>query len=189
MPGVAFPLVTCHADGTRSLKPCRSAHSASSAALRSFRPIQLCNAPPHNHISRLAPSNDALAGHGIAFLEGDRFAKEIPAGSLERVFEDWCGPFEGYYFYYPGRRQPSPAFSLLLNAARQRLSSGSRLKARRRDINNLLNLLGFFHHIPVPFPLRGENSHSSKSFLRVRFKARSRRVERQTNTRDAEKSR
>lgn len=87
MPGVAFPLVTCHADGTRSLKPCRSAHSASSAALRSFRPIQLCNAPPHNHISRLAPSNDALAGHGIAFLEGDRFAKrflpEVWNGSLK----------------------------------------------------------------------------------------------------------
>jgi DNA-binding transcriptional LysR family regulator len=38
---------------------------------------------------------------------------------LVRVLEDWCPPFSGYYLYYPSRRQPSPAFTLVANALRQ----------------------------------------------------------------------
>ena len=60
----------------------------------------------------------ALAGHGIAFLVDDRFADMLAAGKLIRVLEDWCEPFDGYYLYYPSRRQPSPAFSLVLEALR-----------------------------------------------------------------------
>jgi DNA-binding transcriptional LysR family regulator len=41
-------------------------------------------------------------------------------GSLVRVLEDWCEPFDGYFLYYPSRRQPSPAFSLVLDALRYR---------------------------------------------------------------------
>jgi DNA-binding transcriptional LysR family regulator len=37
-------------------------------------------------------------------------------GALVRVLEDWCPPFDGYHLYYPSRRQPSPAFSLVLKA-------------------------------------------------------------------------
>lgn len=40
--------------------------------------------------------------------------------SFVRVLEDWCEPFEGYYLYYPSRRQPSAAFCLLLEALRYR---------------------------------------------------------------------
>jgi DNA-binding transcriptional LysR family regulator len=36
-----------------------------------------------------------------------------------RVLEDWCPLFAGYYLYYPSRRQPSPAFSLVSNALRE----------------------------------------------------------------------
>jgi DNA-binding transcriptional LysR family regulator len=36
------------------------------------------------------------------------------------VLEDWCEPFDGYYLYYPSRRQPSPAFTLFLDAIRYR---------------------------------------------------------------------
>jgi len=34
------------------------------------------------------------------------------------VLEDWCAPFGGYHLYYPSRRQPSPAFSLVVDALR-----------------------------------------------------------------------
>ncbi|EJL28925.1 LysR family transcriptional regulator [Novosphingobium sp. AP12] len=61
-----------------------------------------------------------LAGHGIAHLVEDRVAPLLEDGSLVRVLEDWCDPFDGYYLYYPSRRQPSAAFSLLLGALRYR---------------------------------------------------------------------
>ncbi|MGY4827600.1 LysR family transcriptional regulator [Sphaerotilaceae bacterium SBD11-9] len=60
----------------------------------------------------------ALAGLGIAFLPEEEFAPHIEEGRLVRVLEDWCAPFEGYYLYYPSRRQPSPAFSLVVAALR-----------------------------------------------------------------------
>jgi DNA-binding transcriptional LysR family regulator len=62
----------------------------------------------------------ALAGHGIAHLVEDRVISLVEDGSLVRVLEDWCDPFDGYYLYYPSRRQPSAAFSLLLSALRYR---------------------------------------------------------------------
>jgi DNA-binding transcriptional LysR family regulator len=60
----------------------------------------------------------ALAGRGVAHLVEDRVAPSLADGTLVRVLEDWCEPFDGYYLYYPSRRQPSPAFSLLLDALR-----------------------------------------------------------------------
>jgi DNA-binding transcriptional LysR family regulator len=62
----------------------------------------------------------AVAGHGIAFMVEDHVAKQIAAGTLIRVLEDWCEPFDGYCLYYPSRRQPSPAFRLVLDALRLR---------------------------------------------------------------------
>lgn len=58
----------------------------------------------------------ALAGLGIAFLPEEEFAQHIEEGRLIRVLEDWCTPFSGYHLYYPSRRQPSPAFSLVVKA-------------------------------------------------------------------------
>ncbi|MDT4805032.1 HTH-type transcriptional regulator PgrR [compost metagenome] len=60
----------------------------------------------------------ALAGLGVAWLPEDEFAPHIEEGRLVRVLEDWCAPFPGYYLYYPSRRQPSPAFSLVVDALR-----------------------------------------------------------------------
>ncbi|MFA4914945.1 MAG: LysR family transcriptional regulator [Burkholderiaceae bacterium] len=60
----------------------------------------------------------ALEGLGVAFLPEEEFAPHIEEGRLVRVLEDWCVPFDGYYLYYPSRRQPSPAFSLVLDALR-----------------------------------------------------------------------
>ena len=60
----------------------------------------------------------ALAGLGIAFLPEDEFAPHLDKGKLVRVLEDWCPPFPGYHLYYPSRRQPSPAFALVVEALR-----------------------------------------------------------------------
>ena len=62
----------------------------------------------------------ALAGHGIAFMIEDHVAAAVADGRLVRVLEGWCEPFDGYHLYYPSRRQPSPAFTLLLEALRYR---------------------------------------------------------------------
>ena len=61
----------------------------------------------------------ALAGLGIAYLPEEEFEPHLREGRLERVLEDWCPPFSGYYLYYPSRRQPSPAFTLVANALRK----------------------------------------------------------------------
>lgn len=62
----------------------------------------------------------ALAGHGLAMtLEGE-VADHIARGELVRVLADWCPPFPGYHLYYPSRRQPTPAFQLLLDTLRRR---------------------------------------------------------------------
>ena len=59
----------------------------------------------------------ALAGRGIAFMIEDHVTQHLAEGALVRVMENWCEPFDGYYLYYPSRRQPSPAFSLVLDAS------------------------------------------------------------------------
>lgn len=60
----------------------------------------------------------ALAGLGITLLPEDELMQHIEAGRLVRVLEDWCPKFEGYHLYYPSRRQPSPAFSLVVQTLR-----------------------------------------------------------------------
>jgi DNA-binding transcriptional LysR family regulator len=60
----------------------------------------------------------ALAGLGLALLPEDEVMPHIESGRLVRVLQDWCPPFAGYHLYYPSRRQPSPAFALVLEALR-----------------------------------------------------------------------
>lgn len=62
----------------------------------------------------------ARAGHGIAFLMEDYVTQFVRQGELQYVLDDWCPPFDGYHLYYPSRRQPTPAFSLLVEALRYR---------------------------------------------------------------------
>jgi DNA-binding transcriptional LysR family regulator len=65
----------------------------------------------------------ALGGFGLAYLMEGHVQSHIKEGWLVRVLSDWCLPFSGYHLYYPSRRQPSPAFSLLVDALRYRSSS------------------------------------------------------------------
>ena len=62
----------------------------------------------------------ALAGLGLACVFEDQAGPHLAAGRLVRVLEDWCPPFPGYHLYYPSRRQPTPAFALLVEALRRR---------------------------------------------------------------------
>ena len=62
----------------------------------------------------------ALAGFGLAYLPEDQVETHLADGRLIRVLGDWCPPFPGYHLYYPSRRQPTPAFALLVNALRYR---------------------------------------------------------------------
>jgi DNA-binding transcriptional LysR family regulator len=62
----------------------------------------------------------AVAGLGIAYLPRDMVDPYLRKGRLVPVLEDWCPTFAGHHLYYPSRRQPSAAFSLLVDALRYR---------------------------------------------------------------------
>lgn len=62
----------------------------------------------------------ALAGFGLAYLPEDLVLPHLIEGRLVRVLDDWCPPFSGYHLYYTSRRQPTPAFTLLVDALRYR---------------------------------------------------------------------
>jgi DNA-binding transcriptional LysR family regulator len=70
--------------------------------------------------STLMALEAAVAGYGLAYLLEDRVQACLTDGRLVRVLADWCPPFSGYHLYYPSRRQPTPAFALLVDALRYR---------------------------------------------------------------------
>ncbi|GGE22331.1 LysR family transcriptional regulator [Aureimonas endophytica] len=69
-----------------------------------------------NALARLG----ALEGLGLAYLPADYVEPFVASGELVSVLRDWCDPFPGYYLYYPSRRQPSAAFTLVVDALRYR---------------------------------------------------------------------
>ena len=62
----------------------------------------------------------SLVGLGLAYLPKNMVQQHLIEGRLVSVLEDWCPTFPGYHLYYPSRRQPSPAFTLLVDALRHR---------------------------------------------------------------------
>ncbi len=56
-----------------------------------------------------------LGGAGIAYLFDQRIAEELTQGRLVRVLKDWCPPFDGFYIYYPSRRQMRPALRAFID--------------------------------------------------------------------------
>jgi DNA-binding transcriptional LysR family regulator len=60
----------------------------------------------------------AVSGVGIAYAMLEAVHEHLQAGTLVRVLEDWTQPFDGYHIYYANRRQPTPAFTALLDALR-----------------------------------------------------------------------
>jgi DNA-binding transcriptional LysR family regulator len=60
----------------------------------------------------------ALAGLGVGYVLEDRAHDQLQSGALVRLLADWCPPFPGFYLYYPGRRQLSPALAAFIDAIR-----------------------------------------------------------------------
>ena len=60
----------------------------------------------------------ALDGLGLAFLFEEHAAEHVARRRLVRVLEDWCPPFDGFFLYYPSRRQQPAAFQALVDALR-----------------------------------------------------------------------
>lgn len=58
----------------------------------------------------------ATADLGVSYIMEDQVAAALGGGDLERVLEDWCPPFPGYYLFYPNRRHPVSAFTVLVAA-------------------------------------------------------------------------
>lgn len=69
--------------------------------------------------NNLASRLDAtLSGMGLAFVPEDCVKQHIADGKLLTALDEWCAPFQGYYLYYPSRRQHTPAFARLIDALR-----------------------------------------------------------------------
>jgi DNA-binding transcriptional LysR family regulator len=60
----------------------------------------------------------ALDGLGLAYMFEEYVAAYLARGELVRVLEDWCPPFDGYFLYYPSRRNQPPALQALVEALR-----------------------------------------------------------------------
>ncbi|UXN07766.1 LysR family transcriptional regulator [Bartonella sp. HY761] len=64
--------------------------------------------------------NAALDGAGLVYIPEDLVLEFIEQKRLIRVLDDWCEPFEGYYLYYPSKRQHMQAFNLFIDHIRYR---------------------------------------------------------------------
>lgn len=60
----------------------------------------------------------ATSGLGLACVLDGQVEEHLRDGRLVHVLEDWSPPFAGYHLYYPSRRQPTPAFAILMQALR-----------------------------------------------------------------------
>ena len=65
-----------------------------------------------------AQINAAVSGYGIAYLPENLVLDDLATGRLVQVLDEWSPLFQGYYLYYPSKRQNAPAFSVVINALR-----------------------------------------------------------------------
>ncbi|AAK64948.1 MULTISPECIES: LysR family transcriptional regulator [Sinorhizobium] len=61
----------------------------------------------------------ALDGFGLTYVHEDVVREYLKNGRLVQILDDWTPPFPGYHLYYPSRRHPSPAFTLLVEALKE----------------------------------------------------------------------
>jgi DNA-binding transcriptional LysR family regulator len=63
----------------------------------------------------------ALDGIGIGYMLEDYVAPLIVQGRLVPLLEDWARPFDGFYIYYPSRRQVPLVLKAFIDFLRHRL--------------------------------------------------------------------
>jgi len=61
-----------------------------------------------------------LDGFGLSYIPLEIAKPYVEDGRLQHVLREFSPPWDGYYLYYPSRRQSSPAFAALLEALRHR---------------------------------------------------------------------
>lgn len=89
---------------------------------------QKINIRPEGQIISNSPqqiSHYCRNGAGIACMPASYFQPWLERGELVQILDDWCQPYDGYFLYYPTRRQPTPAFALLLKVLRENAPSSS----------------------------------------------------------------
>ncbi|MBX9451547.1 MAG: LysR family transcriptional regulator [Mesorhizobium sp.] len=59
-------------------------------------------------------------GFGLAYIPEEIILPYVEDGRLVRVLKKFSPPWDGYYLYYPSRRQSSPAFVKVVEALRHR---------------------------------------------------------------------
>ncbi|MER8581625.1 LysR family transcriptional regulator [Mesorhizobium sp. M0220] len=62
----------------------------------------------------------AVSGYGIAYVPENIVERHVASGLLVQVLDDWSPFFDGYFLYYPSRRQNLPAFKIIVDALRHR---------------------------------------------------------------------
>ena len=62
----------------------------------------------------------AINGYGIAYVPENIVEQQIASGVLIQVLDDWSPFFDGYFLYYPTRRQNLTVFKLIVDALRHR---------------------------------------------------------------------
>ncbi|MGE3832724.1 MAG: LysR substrate-binding domain-containing protein [Parvibaculaceae bacterium] len=62
----------------------------------------------------------AVNGYGIAYVPENIVERHIASGELIQMLDDWSPFFDGYFLYYPSRRQNLPAFKVIVDALRYR---------------------------------------------------------------------
>lgn len=67
-----------------------------------------------------AMADAAESGFGIAYVPESIVGDRVATGSLVRILDDWSPFFDGYFLYYPSRRQTLPAFKIIVDALRHR---------------------------------------------------------------------
>jgi DNA-binding transcriptional LysR family regulator len=71
-------------------------------------------------VNGIAPMLRAtLDGCGVGYLPLDLVEPHLNDGTLVQLLADWTPPFAGYHLYYPSRRQPTAAFTVLLETLRE----------------------------------------------------------------------
>lgn len=65
----------------------------------------------------------SLDGFGLAYIPEELVLPHLKAGRLRRVLEKYSPKWDGYYLYYPSRRQASPAFLIILEGLRHRTTN------------------------------------------------------------------
>jgi DNA-binding transcriptional LysR family regulator len=62
----------------------------------------------------------AISGFGVAYVPESMVGDHLASGSLDQVLADWSPTFDGYFLYYPSRRQNLRAFQIIVDALRHR---------------------------------------------------------------------